>query len=418
MNPWLIALLIVMTVYIAWQYSKTAADPDWAMFNLAAFTGSWYGRDWADCKTPAIHIWYWILAKISKTSVPVVKFMNHLVIGLVGPAIYAVTGEFIPALIYTVMINSGWLWAFHGNVSQLPAALLFIALATDAGPGAMSSLLILTVMVEPKLLPTAIAMLIINQVPALTAIGVLGIIGATCLIIVGFISIKANITVGQLLAWIWEGSVTIPIRMSKNRKGLYTWMPWWTAKAMLYILPLIMLAVWNKPSLAYWIPPITYFLVILTGQVIRQNHLLPLVPWIACSGIPLEFAIGMTLVDWTSAGFYLGDIWTRFYRVFGDHIKAAKATGEYLKNITGSIWVNGMHSEIYIYSRKPVPYGLAEQIEIREVAHERRKLMKERWNKNPADIVVQTESANVTFTSAGYDIIGNNGYNKIWRKRV
>ena len=417
MNPWLLLTLLALTAFISWRLSRTEADPDWAMFNLAAFTGSWYGRDWADCKTPVIHVWYWLIAKITGPHVARVKFANHFIIGAAGAAFYMITGEFTPALIYTIMVNSGWMWAFHGNVSQIPAALLFMSMATD-NPAAIAILVILAVLTDPKLLPAAIAIFIIQTVPALTIAGTAAAIGVACLIIVGIIALKADISAGKIIWWIWEGSVTIPLRMSKNRGGLYTWMPWWTAKAVLYIGPWLALAIWSKPDLVYWIPAILYLAVISSGQVIRQNHLLPLIPWIAGAGSPPEFAIGLAGLDYFSAGFYFGDLWTRFYRGFGDSIKAAAAAGRFLEKIPGKLWVTGMHTEVYIYARRPVPYGLAEQIEIREVAHERRKLMQQRWKKEPAEIVVETESANVQFVPKGYTIMANNGPTRVWRKTL
>lgn len=419
MNPWLLLILLALTTFISWRLSRTEADPDWAMFNLAAFTGSWYGRDWADCKTPVIHTWYWLISRITGPNIARVKFVNHFLIGAAGAAFYALTGEFIPALIYTIMVNSGWMWAFHGNVSQIPAALLFMAMATTY-PAGIALLVILAVLTDPKLLPTGVAFLIIQAVPAQDILTAGITTGMVCMAAITMVMIagKKFIPMQKIIGWIWEGSVTIPLRMSKNRGGLYPWMPWWTAKAVLYIGPWLALAVWSKPDLVYWIPAILYLAVISSGQVIRQNHLLPLIPWIAGAGIPPEFAIGLAGLDYFSAGFYFGDLWLRFYRGFGESIQAAAAVGKYLKDVPGKLWVNGMHTEVYIYARRPIPYGLAEQIEIREVAHERRKLMQQRWKKEPAEIVVETESANVKFSPKGYTMMANNGPTRVWRKTI
>ena len=90
-------VLMAIATFMAWRLSKTEADPDFAMFSLSGFTGSWYGRDFADCKTPMIHLWYHLLHKISNGSIERVKFLHHFILGMVGTLYYAITGSFIPA---------------------------------------------------------------------------------------------------------------------------------------------------------------------------------------------------------------------------------------------------------------------------------------------------------------------------------
>jgi hypothetical protein len=399
--------LLLISSYLSWRHSKTETDPDWAMFNLAGFTGSWYGRDFADCKTPGIHIWYWLLCKTVGKSEVRVKFANHFLIGIVGMVFYQATGQFIPALIYTVMINSAWLWVFTGNVTQLPAALIFLSFATkDRWMGAF--LWTSALAIEPKLLLTWIAQVIIKQwMPEA---------GQCIMIYLAGISL-AGITNHSIIPWIIEGSVTIPWRMAKSRNGLYRWMPWWTATVMLYILPWIGFGWVTRPDPLYWLPIALYVAFISLGKVIRPHHLLPLVPFIAMAGIPTPTAAILLFTELFAAGFLLDNIFARHYVTWVDLVRDACATGDWLRDKPGTLWVNGMHTEIYIHARKPVPFGLCEQIEINTQTHERRKIMEDEWRRHPPDWVVLTEHAVIQFAPNGYNLIAQSAYNKIYKKK-
>ena len=70
----MILILALVALWYAWRYSKSTIDPDWAMFNFEGFCNSWYGRDYLDCKTPLIHLWYWAIAKVVGKDVARVKF--------------------------------------------------------------------------------------------------------------------------------------------------------------------------------------------------------------------------------------------------------------------------------------------------------------------------------------------------------
>ena len=72
-----IAALVALAAYMAWRYARTTLDPDLSMFYFEAFGVGVYGRDYADCKTPAIHAWYWGLAKLAGRVVERVKFAHH-----------------------------------------------------------------------------------------------------------------------------------------------------------------------------------------------------------------------------------------------------------------------------------------------------------------------------------------------------
>jgi len=121
-------LLLLVDLFYAWRYAGITIDPDFAMFNFASFTGSWYGRDFVDCKSPAIHIWYWILAKIVGVDIIRIRILHTFLIGLPGVIFYILTGNFWCALAFIVIVNSGWLYAFHGNVGQQAAGYILLAL--------------------------------------------------------------------------------------------------------------------------------------------------------------------------------------------------------------------------------------------------------------------------------------------------
>jgi hypothetical protein len=394
-------LLFAIALFTAWRYSKTSIDPDWAYFNLWGFTGSIYGRDFADCKTPLVHLWYLGLSKLVGRNIARVKFANHFLIGSVGALLYFITGDFMGALAYTVLVNSGWLLAFHGNVGQVPAALIALAFAY---PPLAPWLWIVSVLYEPKLIFSFVVYAVLSGW------------GFTVLLIpaglLGYLLFKDK----QWFKWIWESSITIPMRMSKNRKGDFykLFMPWFTSNSVLFLAPWLGLAVLAKPDFPYWLPALVYVLFIASGKVVRQNHFIPLIPFIAFSG--MDYVLLLVMVDFASAGFYLGDIWLRFYPALADLNTEAEKAGEWLKEKTGTLYVNGIHSGIYIHALKPVPFGFAEQIEIREVAKERRATMIEEWKQSPPEWLVESRFPGMRLNTNGYKLMQTFGDNKIYKK--
>lgn len=400
--------LIVIAAFVAWRYSKTEADPDIAMFTLAGFTGAWYGRDFVDCKSPLVHLWFYGITKMVGTDMARVKFAHHLLVGASSVIYYLISGDYWGALAFTTLINSGWLFAFTGNVGQVPAALFLIALAVQQ-PWIGCSLLVIAVLYEPKLLFSMAAMVIWRgwYEPAFAWIGV-------GLLLAVFLFYYKR----QWFDWLIEANVIIPYRMNKVRPGLYEWSPWFTSHAMLYILPWVIAAVYANNNIWYWLPAVIYAVFISLGRVIRPHHLLPIVPWIAASGISPAWVLGLVCVDFLSSGFYMGDIWTRFYRFFIDPARECKEVGELLANKSGMVWVSGMHTEVYTYAQKFPPYGLVEQIEINSVATERRRMMIEQFRHNPPDWVVETPNPNgVNFDGYGFEIVTVGNYTRTWRRK-
>lgn len=394
------AFLLCISLFHAWRYSKVSIDPDWSYFNLYAFTGSLYGRDFADCKTPGVHIYYWLLSKLVGVNIRRIKFANHFLVGSVGVVLYLMTGNFWSALAYTVLINSGWLLAFHGNVGQVPAALIAIAMA--ANPFVSSVLWLAAVFYEPKLAPSFVVYAVLSG-------WLIGILLSIPVGLLGYFFFKNT----QWFKWLWESSVTIPARMGKNR-NFETWLPWFTANPLLYVLPWIGLGIYFKPDFFYWLPALAYFVFICLGRAIRPNHLIPIIPWLL--GLPPVFVIGLVLIDFISSGFYLGDIWLRYYPALANINDDARAAGEWLRDKAGTLYVNSIHSGMYIYAGKPIPLGMGEQIEIREVATERREEMKRLWRETPPDWVVCGDVPGINFKPIGYSRVAVAGANVIYRK--
>lgn len=359
-----LAFLLLLSSFYGWRYSKVSADPDWCYFNLYAFTGSMYGRDFPDCKTPVIHVWYWFLSKVVGKSVPRIKFANHFLISVAGIGVYLLTNNIWMAISYLVLINSGWLLTFHGNVGQLSAMFLVFALLT---PPAISTIFwILAVLTEPKLL---LAFVIYSAIHLWWWVLPIGVVSAVLIIYL------------RRFHWfelIFESSVVMPMRIQRQRVfRKEEWMPWWSANAVLYVFPWIVAAVVSNNDWLYWVPPIAFLLVTLFGKVVRPNHIIPLAAWFVASSISPLFIVLLSVYDFVGGGFYLGNIWLRFYPYISISNKNSEECGLWLKDKPGTLYVNDMHTGIYLYSQKPIPYGMSEELELRDVAIERSQFA---WN--------------------------------------
>lgn len=388
---WSLPLLLGINLYFAWRYAPLDIDPDFALFNMAGQTGAWYGKDFVDCKSPLVHVWFWLLSRIWK-SVYGVRFLHYTLTGLPGIVYTAITGDAWGGLAFVILVHSGFLYAFHGNVGDIPAGLIFLALMVQ-NPWIASGLFILAVIYEPKL--------IVALLPWVAFRGFWWQSGAYLLI--GLVIIAAIWYYRhEWFEWLKEANLTIPKRMNVARKGLYPWMPHFTAEGFLYTGMWAAVAVVTKPDIIYWMPAILYVLFMFAGRVIRPNHLLPLIGWLAAAGLNPAYVIALSCVDTVSAGFYLGDIWGRFYPGLRDIIKETRNIGEWLKDKHGALWLNTMHSEIHIWSGKPPIYGMTEQIEIAQVAKERRRKMLPRFAKNPPDWVVHQPGHSTRFDPNGY----------------
>ena len=406
--------LLALTTFMAWRYSKTAVDPDLGMYLLPAFTGAAYGRDFVDCKTPGVHTWHWLLSKLVGRNVERVKFANHWLVGIVGILLYFLTGSFTIALVYTVMVNSGFLFAFHGNVGQVPAALFAIAIALPHQPIWAILLGLIAVGYEPKLLPSLVILAAVSGwwgfFYTIVPLGVITLV------------LWNKLRYRNKWLWdIWESSITIPIRMQKARvhpEVPWPWMPWFQSQVFVYILPWLILAIVARPDPLYWLPALAYIVVLMLGYTIRANHLIPLVAWIAMANISPWLVFVLASVDWMAGGFYLGDIWVRFYYEIRMMNLEAKVIGEWLKDQVGDLWVSGINTSVYVYAQKPPVCRMVDQIEIRAVAKERIEQFVRLWRAHSPEWVVASYNPGIKFTGAGYRTIKKSGDNIVILKKI
>jgi hypothetical protein len=397
-----IACLLIPTMWVSWRYAITPVDPDIALFMLPRFTGSWYGRDFVDCKTPGIYLWYYLISFLVGKSIERVRFTSHLILGFGGGMlVYTLTGNFWASLAFSTLINSGFIYAFHGNVGQVPAVLIVVALLV-ADPWIACAAMFVAVLFEPKLGFSWVAMAIIQGwwTPFAVYSGVF--------ILTVLVSFRT-----QVFQWIWESSVRIPAIMGKYRTVMlghyHPWVPHFMAIPIVFLMPWIMLAVWSKPDVLFWIPPALYMIFIALGQAIRPNHLIPLAAWIAIPQVNAMWVFTLVLSMWLASGFYLGNIWLRFYPSLDTICTECKRVGLLVKDTVGTMWVNGMFSTcVYLYAGKKVPYGMTESIELRDASPDRRKVMVTKWKKHPSDYVVETPDPVIQFQPTGYQSLWKN----------
>jgi len=388
-----VAGLLTLNIYIAWRYSKMPVESDFGIFAMWGMTGAVYGRDFVDCKSPGVHIWLMLLAKI-KRDIKVVRLSHFILTGLPSIVYYAFTRDYAGALAFLILIHSGWLYAFHGNVGDIPAGLIFLALVTG-NPWLFMALLIVATLYEPKLIvATGLMTLIKVQTVWLPSL----VYGSVLAVSAAILYYKYR----QVFDWIVESAYTIPKRMISSRKGLYKFMPSFTANPVMYILPWLFAGIYSKPEILYWLPAIVLIAFQFLGKVIRPNHLLPLAAWVAAAGIRPEIVFALATTDLLSAGLYIGNIWARFYPYLDAITRDAKQIGEWLKGRPGVLWVNSMWAQIYLYADKKPAYGMMEIIEVNDVATERREIMNKNISNSPPDWIVTDETARVGYDYRNY----------------
>jgi len=403
-----LTLLVCLNVYVSLRYASIPAESDFGIFATWGMTGAAYGRDFVDCKTPLVHAWLALLAKV-KRDLPTVRLLHFFITGLPSVAYYLITKDFAGSLAFLVMVHSGWLLAFHGNVGDIPAGLILLALMTGS-PWLIVALLVLATLYEPKLIVATGLMVLVKcqtlLVPALAYSGV--VVGALMLL---------RYEKREVFDWLVESSYTIPKRVQKSRKGLYPFMPGFTSTALLFTLPWLVAAIFARPEPLYWIPPLAFLAFQFTGKVVRPNHLIPLVAWIAAAGIKPEFVYALAATDFISSGLYLGDIWMRFYPNIAGIVKDAKKVGEWIKDKDGSLWVNSMWAQIYAYSGKKPEYGMS-IVEVSMAAAERGKAALKKIHNKPPDWIVVSDDIDIDYDYSKYDSVAKSRYFLVYKRRA
>lgn len=397
---YLLLLTLSSSVWVAWQYAKIPSDPDFGLFALRGLTGTKLGEV-VDCKSPGVHLWYWLLAVVSGRDERRVRFLHSLIVSWTGALLaYGLTGNGWAALAMATLLQSGWLMAFHGNVDQIPAVLWLVVIAAPS-PWLAAGVALLAVAFEPKLIFSMLGASVLGgwwlELLPLMALG-----GLACLALWKFWP--------DTWAWVWEWGWVIPGRMHARRvkEHLYKFfMPWFTSQSALFLLPWLAGAILARPDWRYWLPLALYLGLVAYGRVVRNLHLFPVAAYVALSGISPEWVITLAATDWISAGLYLPDIWLRHYGALRESCNSAEAVGRWLKDKPGTLWVNGIETQIHIYAGKPAPFGMTEQVEMREVATERRELFRERFKECPPDWVVIGTHPGLKFRPTGYSLIGS-----------
>lgn len=145
--------------------------------------------------------------------------------------------------------------------------------------------------------------------------------------------------------------------------------------------------------------------------------MMPVIAWIAGAGMPVEIAIALTIIDYSAAGLYIGDIWNRFYSGMKQTIEDARKIGLALRELQGTLWVNSTNPEIYIWAKKKPPYGMLELVEINHVAIERREKMLIRLYEYPADWIVDMPGGvGIHYDFKGYRLQGSVGMFNIYQR--
>jgi hypothetical protein len=307
----------------------------------------------------------------------------------------------------TVLINSAWLLSFHGNVGQIPAIFIAFSLSVDQ-PLISIILLLVAISFEPKLAPSLFIVALIN--------GWIYFFALFCFGVAAFLLL--GLLKRDWYDWLIESNLVIPWRMAKTRGALNPF-PWFTANALLFTLPWLGFAMVTMRNYWFWFPVLIFLVITWLGKVVRPNHLIPLVGWIVAAFVPNVipgFVLILVVTELLSSGLYLGNVWGRFYPPLEEINLDARLSGEYLRNQDGIIWVNSFHSGVYVYAQSPPPFGLPEQVEIRDVVPERREKMREGWREMPPDWVVMGDSPGVNFRKHGYKQFQELGGFRIYKK--
>jgi len=404
----LLGIVFVFSIYQAYRYARIDIELDFATWALWGITGAVYGKDFLDCKTPAVHLWYLLLSKI-KQDHQVMRFIHYSFLSVLGLIYYLLSKDATGTAIFIVLVHSGFLYAFNGNVGDIPAGLILISF-TITNPWIFVTLMVLIVFYEPKLVLSVLAMMLYRitdiWLPTLTW-------GAVLLVIAGYLWYYKH----EIWQNLWYQNITIPKRMTKYRKGLYMFMPGYTSSVFLYLFPLFAIGIYYKPDILYWLPMFLYIGFIALGKVIRTQHMMPVIAWIAGAGMPVEIAIALTIIDYSAAGLYIGDIWNRFYSGMKQTIEDARKIGLALRELQGTLWVNSTNPEIYIWAKKKPPYGMLELVEINHVAIERREKMLIRLYEYPADWIVDMPGGvGIHYDFKGYRLQGSVGMFNIYQR--
>jgi hypothetical protein len=356
-----VLLLVALNLWVAWRFSRQPIGQDLGIWMLWGFTGARPYRDYVDCKPPGIHLWCWLLSRVSGRRLRLAQFLHHVAIGGFAIAAYRLTGRLDAGLLFTALAQSAWLHAYLTWLEPMAAGLLMLALLL--GPWPSTICLALCVFFDLKLAPSAFLLFVLR--------------GWWLPLGVAALSAAALLAVCRLLwpaqfAEVWYGAVTVARRIARQRRqGGQRIRPSWGqefAMPLLLVAPAVAAAAWTRPDPVLWAVLATYVCVNLMGRVWRPYHWLPLA---ACAvAAPPEAALVLA-AEWIASGLYLGDLLRRTRPTSAPGLLSAQALGQKLRSLPGTLWVDGESTQIYVYAHKQ-PAWTVEQVEIRWVIPERR----------------------------------------------
>lgn len=369
-----IAILLALNIWIAYRYAFQPLGPDEGIWMLSGWTGARYGRDYVDCKPPGIHVWFWLLAKLTRKSVWASKFLHHITIGLLIVAAYALSGSLGTALLATALLQSGWLRAYQSWMDQVSGALLLLSVLSP--PAWALALIGLACLFNVKSAVPGAVWIALNGYWLTLGVG---------LAIASVVAAAWYFVQPQSFRDVWLSAVDVPSRMNKWRAGIVKLQ--FSHEAFLIVVPAVVLCFASNHNYKLWATALSYVLFNSWGRVWRANHWLPLSLIVAASPPPL-YALVVLLAEWVSVRFYFGNIWAVTYPQIAMQLLEARLIGEKLGAENGALWVNSFHTQIYVYAKKKPEWSCVEQLEIRDVMPERGKMRDEKLRRQPPTWIV------------------------------
>lgn len=392
-----IAILAAVNIWISWRYAFQPIGPDEGIWLLWGFTGAKYGKDFTDCKPPGIHLWMLFLSWITRRNLWLVKFIHHMTVGAIIIAVYLQTQSLGAGLMATAILQSAWLKAFQSWMDALSGALLLLAVVSD--PWFAVLFVVMACFMNVKVVvPGFLYLFLAGMWYQIVAMSIFCAVAAGIWYLISPSSLKLT----------WFGSVEVPRRMKAWRKGTATpdfvlWHEPW-AVSLIFLVPAVGICLGSSLDYRLWLPAVGYVLFNAYGGVWRPNHWMPLAV-IAATCPPPELAALVLLAEIISVRGYLGNVWGITYPGIASSLLEAQVIGENVADLSGDLWVNSFHTQIYVYAKKKPYTGQVEQLEIRDVTPELNRLRDRTLKKFPPDNIV-VGPGSVGGYPSGYEQVG------------
>jgi hypothetical protein len=355
--------LAVLSGWIAWRYSRLPVSQDEGLWMLWGFTGSRPYIDQVDCKPPGVHLWCWLLARITRYNPYACRLLHQFALGAIAIAAYRLSGNAGAALAFIVVAQSAWFEGYFAWVETLSAGLWLLAFYT-APPVAVACLVVAWLFNLKLVLPTLAFALLRGWFA--------GVAAALAMLALALFALW--IVAPALARALWYGCVTVPARLVRLRAGEGRRIRRLNAQLVmpaLLVAALGISAALHRFDAAAWAAAVVYVVFNAAGRVWRPYHWIPLAPVVA-SAVP-GVAFAMVAVDLVTNALYLGDVVARRRPLVARYLHAAQRVGRALFGNAGRLWVYGQFTQLYVYTRSRPALLPVEQVEIRNVIPERRE---------------------------------------------